>query len=153
MIEGKNRSMAIRGTCRDVIASRFLRSAASAALLAIGLRLEHLIWLGTSKNGASNEYDSTYYSWSPSRNPFGPVEQTGLKVLRGGSWVDPGPGDFAILRSKAGRNQVYTGIGFRVFRELISPDTGTEKGCVGSAEVPALKDSTLAPKRGPDCRR
>ena len=82
---------------------------------------------GNVKEWCLDEYDSTYYSWSPSVRPFGPVEQTGVKVLRGGSWVDPGPGDFAIQRSKAGQNQAYTGFGFRLVREVISPRIGAAK--------------------------
>jgi hypothetical protein len=54
---------------------------------------------------------------SPDRNPFGPTDYVGLKVLRGGAWNDPGPGDFAIERRGAGQNQGYTGYGFRLARE------------------------------------
>ena len=73
---------------------------------------------GNVREWCLDEYDASYYSWSPSRDPFGPIEQEGLKVLRGGSWNDPGPGGFALERSKAGQNQAYTGYGFRIVREV-----------------------------------
>jgi formylglycine-generating enzyme required for sulfatase activity len=76
---------------------------------------------GNVKEWCLDEYDGTYYAWSPAVNPFGPVEKTGSKVQRGGSWNDPGPGDFAIRRSHAGMNQRYTGNGFRVLREVDAP--------------------------------
>jgi iron(II)-dependent oxidoreductase len=71
-----------------------------------------------------DEYDATYYAWSPSRNPYGPVSGlAGVKVQRGGSWNHPGPGDFAIRRRRAAANQPYTGYGFRVVREATEPRT------------------------------
>lgn len=77
---------------------------------------------GNVREWCLDEYDATYYSWSPTVNPFGPVEEIGGgKVQRGGSWNDPGPADFAIRRSHAGRNQRYTGYGFRVVREVEVP--------------------------------
>ena len=76
---------------------------------------------GNLKEWCLDQYDATYYSWSPTVSPFGPVEEIGGKVLRGGSWNHPGPGDFAIQRSHAGRNQRYTGYGFRVVREVDAP--------------------------------
>jgi formylglycine-generating enzyme required for sulfatase activity len=71
-----------------------------------------------------DEYDETYYAWSPARNPYGALKMNELKVLRGGSWNHPGPGNFAIIRSKARADQVYTGYGFRLVREEGRPDTG-----------------------------
>ncbi len=65
-----------------------------------------------------DEYAPDYYSWSPSRNPYGPTEWSGVKVLRGGAWNHPGPGDFAIRRGNDAENKPYTGYGFRVVREI-----------------------------------
>jgi sulfatase modifying factor 1 len=84
---------------------------------------------GNVREWCLDEYDDTYYSWSPSRNPFGPMERKGLKVLRGGAWNHLGPGDFAILRWRAGQNQAYTGYGFRIVREVenaIHPSEASE---------------------------
>jgi formylglycine-generating enzyme required for sulfatase activity len=76
---------------------------------------------GNVKEWCLDEYDPTYYEWSPAANPFGPVEKTGVKVKRGGSWNDPSSGDFSIRRASAGQNETYTGNGFRVVRELRLP--------------------------------
>jgi formylglycine-generating enzyme len=72
---------------------------------------------GNAAEWCIDEYDETYYAWSPDVNPFGPVETRGLKVLRGGSWNSPWTEGFAIRRGNAGANQPYTGFGFRVVRE------------------------------------
>jgi len=64
-----------------------------------------------------DEYDPNYYSRSPSRNPRGPVDLQGVKVMRGGAWNDPGSQGFAVRRSHAAENQAYTGYGFRIVRE------------------------------------
>lgn len=77
---------------------------------------------GNAAEWCIDEYDETYYAWSPDVNPFGPVETRGLKVLRGGSWNSPWTEGFAIRRGKAGANQPYTGFGFRVVRELSTAD-------------------------------
>ena len=76
---------------------------------------------GNVQEWCLDDYDATYYSWSPTVSPYGPVEAKGVKVLRGGSWNDPGPGAFAIRRSQAALNQGYTGYGFRVVREIDVP--------------------------------
>jgi formylglycine-generating enzyme required for sulfatase activity len=73
---------------------------------------------GNAKEWCLDSYDPTYYEWSPAVNPFGPIERSGVKVKRGGSWNDPSTGDFALRRSSAGQNQTYTGNGFRVVREV-----------------------------------
>jgi formylglycine-generating enzyme required for sulfatase activity len=73
---------------------------------------------GNVREWCLDEYDVSYYSWSPATNPFGPIEHEGLKVLRGGSWNDPGRGEFALARWRASQNQAYTGYGFRIVREV-----------------------------------
>jgi formylglycine-generating enzyme required for sulfatase activity len=66
-----------------------------------------------------DEYDPTYYSWSPDKDPYGPTESNGVKVIRGGAWNYPAESSgFALMRSKAAQNQAYTGYGFRVVREI-----------------------------------
>lgn len=66
-----------------------------------------------------DDYDASYYAWAPERNPHGPVTDTGVKVLRGGSWNHPpGGSGFAVRRWRAAANQGYTGYGFRVVREV-----------------------------------
>ena len=73
---------------------------------------------GNLQEWCIDEYDATYYAWSPERDPLGPVTETGLKVLRGGAWNHPGSTRFALVRSKANPSQAYTGYGFRVVREI-----------------------------------
>jgi formylglycine-generating enzyme required for sulfatase activity len=63
-------------------------------------------------------YDASYYAWSPERNPYGPVTNNGVNVLRGGAWNDPGGFGFAVNRWRAATNQSYTGYGFRIVREI-----------------------------------
>jgi formylglycine-generating enzyme required for sulfatase activity len=65
-----------------------------------------------------DEYDPTYFAWSPDDNPQGPVEMRGVKVRRGGSWNSPWSNGFAVRRSHSASNLPYTGFGFRVVREL-----------------------------------
>ena len=77
---------------------------------------------GNVKEWCLDEYHPTYYAWSPDRNPFGPMDRPGSRVLRGGSWNDPGQGDFALARWHAGQNQPYTGYGFRLVREHSTND-------------------------------
>ena len=72
---------------------------------------------GNVREWCLDDYDATYYAWSPERDPYGPAEPIGAMVLRGGAWNDPGPSGFAVKRSKAAQNQAYTGYGFRVVRE------------------------------------
>jgi sulfatase modifying factor 1 len=74
---------------------------------------------GNVREWCLDDYDATYYAWSPERDPYGPAEPTGAKVLRGGAWNHPGPSRFAVTRSKASLNQSYTGYGFRVVRETV----------------------------------
>jgi formylglycine-generating enzyme required for sulfatase activity len=74
---------------------------------------------GNVREWCLDDYDASYYTWSPERNPFGPVAETGVKVLRGGAWNHPPDGaGFALRRSRAAANQSYTGYGFRVVREV-----------------------------------
>jgi formylglycine-generating enzyme required for sulfatase activity len=73
---------------------------------------------GNVQEWCLDEYDATYYAWSPARDPYGPVKSTGVKVLRGGAWNDPGPSGFALARSGAVSSRAYTGDGFRVVREV-----------------------------------
>jgi formylglycine-generating enzyme required for sulfatase activity len=73
---------------------------------------------GNVKEWCLDNYDASYYSWSPSRNPYGPTRWSGLKVLRGGAWNHPGPGRFAVFRYRASTRLRYTGYGFRLVREV-----------------------------------
>jgi formylglycine-generating enzyme required for sulfatase activity len=74
---------------------------------------------GNVEEWCLDDYDASYYKWSPERNPFGPVANGGVRVLRGGAWNDPpGGSGFAVRRSRAAANQSYTGYGFRVIREV-----------------------------------
>jgi formylglycine-generating enzyme required for sulfatase activity len=69
-------------------------------------------------------YDATYYEWSPSADPYGPVDGDGGRVLRGWSFRNPGSGrGAAVDRTGYGSRQAYSMFGFRVVRELraISP--------------------------------
>jgi formylglycine-generating enzyme required for sulfatase activity len=63
-----------------------------------------------------DDYDPTYYAWSPDRDPHGPWGGDAT-VLRGGAWNHPDKPGLAVRRGKAGANQPYTGFGFRVVRE------------------------------------
>lgn len=72
---------------------------------------------GNASEWCLDEYDPSYYSWSQDRDPSGPVETTGIKVRRGGSWNSPWTKDFAVRRDHSAMNLPYTGFGFRVVRE------------------------------------
>ena len=72
---------------------------------------------GNVREWCLDNYDDGYYSWSPSRDPYGPIRSSGLKVLRGGAWNAPGPGRFGVLRYRAPQTRRYTGYGFRLVRE------------------------------------
>lgn len=65
-----------------------------------------------------DDYDASYYAWSPAWGPFGPVINSGVKVLRGGAWNSPSNADSALSRSHAAANQAYTGNGCRIVREI-----------------------------------
>lgn len=73
---------------------------------------------GNASEWCLDEYDSSYYAWAQDRDPVGPVETRGVKVLRGGSWNSPWTTDFAIRRGHSGMNVPYTGFGFRIVREV-----------------------------------
>jgi formylglycine-generating enzyme required for sulfatase activity len=74
---------------------------------------------GNVREWCLDDYDASYYALAPERNPHGPVTDTGVKVLRGGSWNHPpGGSGFAVRRWRAAANKGYTGYGFRVVREI-----------------------------------
>jgi formylglycine-generating enzyme required for sulfatase activity len=73
---------------------------------------------GNVREWCLDEYDPTYYAWSPERAPYGPAGTTALKVLRGGAWNHPGSERFAVERMGAPQDLPYTGYGFRVVREI-----------------------------------
>ena len=84
---------------------------------------------GNVEEWCMDDYDPSYYTWSPERNPFGPVAGSGVNVLRGGAWNHPpGGSKFALLRSRAAANQSYTGYGLRVVRE-VSETTKIQGDC------------------------
>ena len=66
-------------------------------------------------------YDSDYYQNSPEKDPQGPGQETGLRVLRGGSW-NYNPRDLRAsgrFRYRPDVGDFY--IGFRCAREVSSP--------------------------------
>lgn len=72
---------------------------------------------GNVQEWCLDSYDASYYGWSPTQDPYGPTDGSGLKVLRGGAWNHPGSSRFGVARSRAAHDLRYTGFGFRLVRE------------------------------------
>jgi formylglycine-generating enzyme required for sulfatase activity len=73
---------------------------------------------GNAAEWCLDSYDATYYEWAPSVDPYGPVNDDGVGVLRGWSFRDPGSGrGAAVDRTGYGARQAYSMFGFRVVRE------------------------------------
>jgi formylglycine-generating enzyme required for sulfatase activity len=67
---------------------------------------------GNAAEWISDWYDPGYYQHSPEENPQGPTDGE-LKVIRGGSWKNPGVGLRATNRGGNYPEVFSTGIGFR----------------------------------------
>lgn len=83
---------------------------------------------GNVKEWCLDWYDSRYYAWSPSRDPYGPVSERQTKVLRGGAWNHRRDDNFGTFRDHDAVNKGYTGYGFRVVREHGAPQTVADVG-------------------------
>jgi formylglycine-generating enzyme required for sulfatase activity len=70
---------------------------------------------GNVEEWCEDWYDQGYYAKSPKEDPTGPTTDTGLKVLRGGSWDDEARHcRSAFRRSSTPSFQNGSGYGFRV---------------------------------------
>src|SRR6266705_2904502 len=71
---------------------------------------------GNVSEWVADWYDSTSYKYELDRNPKGPVDGE-EKVVRGGSWYDPGPLQRSALRSHSYPSVATTDRGFRCAKD------------------------------------
>jgi formylglycine-generating enzyme required for sulfatase activity len=68
---------------------------------------------GNAAEWCSDWYESTWYQKSPEKNPKGPSEQTGSKVVRGGAHTDNDYLGRTTARASIDPNVANDAVGFR----------------------------------------